>query len=130
MNMYHDPEIWERSRQFCSDLYQLTATDSYYQTFYYTPILRQIAVLIPTHIMLAYQAPKPDVLIRHLDFTLGAAYELRTLLMFNVLLDFEEKSPNRPLIHKINILIASINLLRERVQTGRAPRSKRTILWT
>ncbi|MCZ8144608.1 four helix bundle protein [Flavobacterium sp.] len=128
MNMYHDPEIWERSRQFCTELYQLTATDSYYQTLPYTPILRQIAVLIPTHVMLAYQAPKPELLIRHLDFTLGAAYELRTFLMYFSLLDFDEKSPNRLLVHKVNVLIASINLLRERVQTGRTPRPMRTII--
>lgn len=116
MSSFRELEIWKKSQDFCTSIFRGTSPLPTNPTQFTILELRQLSVLLPTNIALAYQANSKADFIRFLDFSLGAAYEIQTHLMLTDQLDYLTTEQTQALQQEAHQIILLITKIREEVK--------------
>jgi len=116
MYSFRELEIWKKSQDFCTSIFRGTSPLPSNQAQINRLELRQLSVLLPTNIALAYQANSKAEFLRFLDFSLGAAYEIQTHLLLTENLDYLTPEQARSLQKEANQIIQLISAIRQQVK--------------
>lgn len=116
MYSFRELEIWKKSQDFCTSIYSGTSPLPANQKKIYILELRQLSVMLPTNIALAFNANSKVEFLRFIDFSLGAAYEIQTHLLMTNQLDYLTKEQFSCLQRQIIQLIELITKIRIQVK--------------
>ncbi|MEN9335374.1 MAG: hypothetical protein RLZZ500_361 [Bacteroidota bacterium] len=116
MYSFRELEIWKKSQDFCTSIFRGTSPLPGHPNQIYVLELRQLSVMLPTHIALAYQSQSKADFLRFLDFSLGAAYEIQTHLLIAEPLTSLTLEQKESLQKEVNQLIELIGKIREHVK--------------
>ena len=116
MYSFRELEIWKKSQDFCTSIFRGTSPLPSHPNQIYVLELRQLSVMLPTHIALAYQSQSKADFLRFLDFSLGAAYEIQTHLLIAEPLTSLTLEQKESLQKEVNQLIELIGKIREHVK--------------
>ncbi len=95
MHRFKDLEIWKRSREFCSSIYEITSKFPDSEKFGLSNQLRRSSISIPSNIAEGSSRQSNKDFSRFLQITLGSAYEVETQLLIAYDLKFiSEKELN------------------------------------
>ena len=83
MHRFKDLEIWKLSRQFCSNIYSVTALFPDSEKFGITNQLRRASVSIPSNIAEGCSRSSNKDLAQFLEIAIGSAYEIETQLLIS-----------------------------------------------
>ena len=105
MHRFKDLEIWKRSREFSSRIYDITAKFPKSEAFGLTNQLRRASVSIPSNIAEGSSRKSNKDFSRFLEFTLGSAYEIETQLLIAYDLNFISETDLSLLSEDLNAII-------------------------
>jgi four helix bundle protein len=88
MHKYKVLGIWQKSRLFCSKIYNETASFPSEEKFGLTNQLRRASVSIPSNIAEGSSRSSNKDYARFLEIAIGSAYEVETQLLISVDLGF------------------------------------------
>ena len=81
MHRFKDLEIWKKSREFCSDIYELTSSFPDSEKFGLTTQLRRASVSIPSNVAEGCSRKSNKDFSRFLEISIGSMYEIETQLL-------------------------------------------------
>jgi four helix bundle protein len=81
MHRFKDLEIWKKSREFCSDIYELTSSFPDSEKFGLTNQLRRASVSIPSNVAEGCSRKSNKDFSRFLEISIGSMYEIETQLL-------------------------------------------------
>lgn len=81
MHRFKELEIWKKSRQFCSEIYNMTSSFPSDEKFGLTNQLRRASVSIPSNIAEGSSRNSQKDFSRFLEIAIGSAYEIETQLI-------------------------------------------------
>lgn len=88
MHKFKQLEIWKQSREFCTQIYTLTASFPNEEKFGLTNQLRRAAVSIPSNIAEGSSRKSNKDFTRFIEIAIGSAYEIETQLLISSDLGF------------------------------------------
>ena len=88
MHRFKGLETWKQSRQFCSEIYSITASFPSDEKFGLTNQLRRASVSIPSNIAEGCSRISNKDFSRFLEIAIGSAYEIETQLLIATDLGF------------------------------------------
>lgn len=83
MHRFKDLEIWKKSREFCSLVYEMTSNFPSEEKFGLTNQLRRAAVSVPSNIAEGCSRKSNKDFSRFLEIALGSMYEVETQLLIS-----------------------------------------------
>jgi len=105
MHRFKDLEIWKKSREFCSSIYEVTSKFPDSEKFGLTNQLRRASVSIPSNIAEGSSRHSNKDFLRFLQITLGSAYEVETQLLIAFDLKFIEQEELDVLLKSLESII-------------------------
>ncbi|RPI18402.1 MAG: four helix bundle protein [Ignavibacteriae bacterium] len=90
-NRFEEIEVWQISRAFAKDIYEITKNRHFTKDFDLKRQIRRCAVSIPSNIAEGYERKSNTEFIRFLYISKGSAGELRTQLYISKDLDYIEE---------------------------------------
>jgi four helix bundle protein len=81
MHRFKDLDMWKVSRQFCSEIYNVTTGFPEQEKFGLTNQLRRASVSIPSNIAEGCSRSSNKDLSRFLEIAIGSMYEIETQLL-------------------------------------------------
>ena len=112
MHRFKDLEIWKQSREFCSDIYTITASFPVDEKFGLTNQLRRASVSIPSNIAEGCSRGSNKDFSRFLEIAIGSAYEIETQLLIASDLKFISNEVLENLTLKLNNIVKMISKFR------------------
>jgi four helix bundle protein len=85
---FKELQIWQRSRVFCSSIYEITSNFPDNEKFGITNQLRRASVSIPSNIAEGSSRNSNKDFARFLQISIGSAYEIETQLLISADLKF------------------------------------------
>jgi len=83
MHRFKDLEIWKLSRQFCSEIYNITSNFPDSEKFGLTNQLRRTSVSVPSNIAEGYSRSSNKGFSRFLEIAIGSVFEIETQLLIS-----------------------------------------------
>ncbi|WP_347925733.1 four helix bundle protein [Pontimicrobium sp. SW4] len=105
MHRFKGLEIWKKSREFCSSIYEVTSKFPDSEKFGLTNQLRRASVSIPSNIAEGSSRHSNKDFLRFLQITLGSAYEVETQLLIAFDLKFIEQEELEVLLKSLGSII-------------------------
>jgi four helix bundle protein len=112
MHQFKELEIWKRSRLFCSEVYQVTASFPSDEKFGLTNQLRRALVSIPSNIAEGSSRNSNKDFSRFLEIAIGAAYEIETQVLIAFDLRFVSIEECEKLVNELAEIIKIISRFR------------------
>ena len=81
MHRFRDLDIWRRSRIFCKEIYQVTASFPSEEKFGLINQLRRASVSVPSNIAEGASRKSNKDFSRFLEIAIGSCYEIETQLL-------------------------------------------------
>ena len=88
MKNFKNLQIWKRSMELVTDLYEITETFPKAELYGLTSQIRRAAVSIPSNIAEGCGKNSSTDLARFLDISLGSAFEIETQLLLSISLEY------------------------------------------
>ncbi|NDV44096.1 four helix bundle protein [Flagellimonas sediminis] len=105
MHRFKELAIWKLSREFCSDIYEVTTTFLETEKFGIINQLRRASISVPSNIAEGCSRKSNKDFSRFLEIAIGSMYELETQLLISNDLGFITKEKAQELIKKLNGII-------------------------
>jgi len=105
MHRFKELAIWKLSRDFCSDIYEVTTTFPETEKFGIINQLRRASISVPSNIAKGCSRKSNKDFSRFLEIAIGSMYELETQLLISNDLGFITKEKAQELIKKLNGII-------------------------
>ncbi|KAB7530903.1 four helix bundle protein [Flagellimonas olearia] len=105
MHRFKDLDIWKLSREFCSDIYEVTGSFPETEKFGISNQLRRAAVSIPSNISEGCSRKSNKDFSRFLEIAMGSMYEVETQLLISNDLGFLSDKRLEFLVDKLNAII-------------------------
>ena len=105
MHRFKDLEIWKRSREFCTSIYEITSKFPDSEKFGLTNQLRRASVSIPSNISEGSSRHSNKDFARFLQISIGSAYEIETQLLIAFDLKFISEKELNDLISELDEII-------------------------
>ena len=105
MHRFKELAIWKLSREFCSDIYEVTTTFPETEKFGIINQLRRASISVPSNIAEGCSRKSNKDFSRFLEIAIGSMYELETQLLISNDLGFITKEKAQELIKKLNGII-------------------------
>lgn len=105
MRKFRELEIWKRSIDFCTEIYQTTNCFPPHEQFCLTNQLRRAAVSISSNIAEGCSRKSKKDFCRFLEISIGSAYEIETQLLIAGKLNYLENNLVDSLVLKIQDII-------------------------
>lgn len=105
MHRFKELTIWKLSREFCSDIYEVTTSFPETEKFGIINQLRRASVSVPSNIAEGCSRKSNKDFSRFLEIAIGSMYELETQLLISNDLGFVSKEKTQELIEKLNGII-------------------------
>jgi len=105
MHRFKELAIWKLSRDFCSDIYEVTTTFPETEKFGIINQLRRASISVPSNIAKGCSRKSNKDFSRFLEIAMGSMYELETQLLISNDLGFITKEKAQELIKKLNGII-------------------------
>lgn len=90
MHRYKDLKFWQLGREFCSEIYSITAVFPENEKFGLTSQLRRACISIPSNIAEGASRKSNKDFSRFLFMALGSCYEIETQLLISS--DFRKRT--------------------------------------
>ncbi|WP_296148038.1 four helix bundle protein [uncultured Flavobacterium sp.] len=117
MHRFKELEIWKKSRKFCSEIYNITATFPAEEKFGLTNQLRRASVSIPSNIAEGSSRNSQKDFSRFLEIAIGSAYEIETQLLIASDLGFLKIESLESLTNNIEEIIKMTSRFRATLKT-------------
>ncbi|MCR9262870.1 MAG: four helix bundle protein [Flavobacteriaceae bacterium] len=105
MHRFKDLDIWKLSREFCSDIYEVTGSFPETEKFGISNQLRRAVVSIPSNISEGCSRKSNKDFSRFLEIAMGSMYEVETQLLISNDLGFLSDKRLEFLVGKLNAII-------------------------
>lgn len=105
MHRFKDLEIWKKSREFCSEIYEVTCHFPDEEKFGLTNQLRRASVSVPSNIAEGCSRRSNKDFSRFLEIAIGSLYEVETQLLISNDLGFLSDEKLNTLIVKHNSIV-------------------------
>ncbi|WP_375324653.1 four helix bundle protein [Flagellimonas sp. GZD32] len=105
MHRFKDLEIWKLSRNFCSDIYEVTSTFPEIEKFGITNQLRRASVSVPSNIAEGASRKSNKDFSRFLEIAIGSMYEIETQLLISNDLNLLENTELKLLLQKLDAIV-------------------------
>jgi len=105
MHRFKDLEVWRMSRQFCSEIYTVTASFPDGEKFGLTNQLRRAAVSIASNIAEGASRSSDKDFCRFLEIAIGSAYEIESQLLISSDLNFISLDKTNDLINTLDRIV-------------------------
>ena len=105
MHRFKDLEIWKLSREFCSDIYEVTSTFPELEKFGLINQLRRGSVSMPSNIAKGCSRKSNKEFARFLEIAIGSMYEVETQLLISNDLEFLPNPDLERLLGKLDSII-------------------------
>jgi four helix bundle protein len=105
MHRYKDLKFWQKSREFCKNVYQITSSFPESEKFSLTSQLRRAAVSIPSNIAEGCSRKSNKDFSRFLTIALGSCYEIETQLLISNDLGFISEMELKKSLKKLDSII-------------------------
>jgi S23 ribosomal protein. len=105
MHRFKDLEIWKQSRQFCKDIYEISATFPDSEKFGLINQLRRASVSVPSNIAEGASRKSNKDFSRFLEITIGSCYEIETQLLIANDLGFLHDENLNELLAKLESIV-------------------------
>jgi four helix bundle protein len=105
MHRFKDLGIWKLSREFCSDIYEVTGSFPESEKFGISNQLRRAAVSIPSNISEGCSRKSNKDFSRFLEIAIGSMYEVETQLLISNDLGFLSDNRLEFLLAKLNSIV-------------------------
>ena len=112
MHRFKELDIWKLSREFCSEVYAITATFPETEKFGITSQLRRASVSVPSNIAEGCSRNSNKDFSRFLEITIGSLYELETQLLISNDLGFVSEKKTQELIQKLTAIVKMTSKLK------------------
>ncbi len=112
MHKFKELGIWQKSRLFCSKIYNETASFPSDEKFGLTNQLRRASVSIPSNIAEGSSRSSNKEFARFLEIAIGSAYEVETQLLIAVDLGFITQEKAKELCDLLEEIIKMTSKLR------------------
>ncbi len=112
MHNYKKLEIWKRSKDFCVEIYRITAQFPAEEKFGLTVQLRRAAVSVPSNIAEGSSRRSHRDFARFLEVATGSGYEIETQLLIAQDLGFLDKSTRINLSEELDEILRMIYIFR------------------
>ena len=112
MHQFKELEIWKRSRQFCSEIYKITANFPSEEKFGLTNQLRRASVSIPSNIAEGSSRNSNKDFSRFLEIAIGLAYEIETQILIASDLGFITSEESIKLANQLAEIVKMISRFR------------------
>ena len=109
MHQFKELLIWQKSRNFCSEIYSITSTFPNDEKFGITNQLRRASVSIPSNIAEGSSRNSNKDFSRFLEIAIGSAYEIETQLLIASDLGFIKTEQLELLINQLDEIIKMIS---------------------
>ena len=109
MHQFKELLIWQKSRNFCSEIYSITSTFPNDEKFGITNQLRRASVSIPSNIAEGSSRNSNKDFSRFLEIAFGSAYEIETQLLIASDLGFIKTEQLELLINQLDEIIKMIS---------------------
>lgn len=109
MHQFKELLIWQKSRNFCSEIYSITSTFPNDEKFGITNQLRRASVSIPSNIAEGSSRNSNKDFSRFLEIAFGSAYEIETQLLIASDLGFIKTEQLELLIIQLDEIIKMIS---------------------
>ena len=116
---FKDLQIWQKSRIFCSKIYEITSRFPESEKFGLSSQLRRASVSIPSNIAEGSSRASDKDFSRFLQLTLGSAYEIETQLLIANDLDLIDNSQLNELLNDLNIIIKMTSKFKSTLKLNR-----------
>jgi four helix bundle protein len=105
MHRFKDLDIWKLSRQFCSQLYLVTANFPDNEKFGLTNQLRRASVSVPSNIAEGCSRSSNKDFSRFLEIAIGSIYEIETQLLIAFDLGYINQSKLEELLYNLDLIL-------------------------
>jgi four helix bundle protein len=105
MHRFKDLEIWRLSRNFCSDIYEITSSFPETEKFGITNQLRRASVSVPSNIAEGSSRKSKRDFSRFLEIAIGSLYEIETQLIISKDLKFIRENELQKLLNNLESII-------------------------
>ncbi|RIV68539.1 four helix bundle protein [Flagellimonas aequoris] len=105
MHRFKELTTWKLSKEFCSDIYEVTTSFPETEKFGIINQLRRASVSVPSNIAEGCSRKSNKDFSRFLEIAIGSMYELETQLLISNDLGFVSKEKTQELIEKLNGII-------------------------
>lgn len=109
MHQFKELLIWQKSRNFCSEIYSVTSTFPNDEKFGITNQLRRASVSIPSNIAEGSSRNSNKDFSRFLEIAIGSAYEIETQLLIASDLGFIKTQKLVLIINQLDEIIKMIS---------------------
>ncbi len=109
MHQFKELLIWQKSRNFCSEIYSVTSTFPNEEKFGITNQLRRASVSIPSNIAEGSSRNSNKDFSRFLEIAIGSAYEIETQLLIASDLGFIKTEKLVLIINQLDEIIKMIS---------------------
>jgi four helix bundle protein len=109
MHQFKELLIWQKSRNFCSEIYSVTSTFPNDEKFGITNQLRRASVSIPSNIAEGSSRNSNKDFSRFLEIAIGSAYEIETQLLIASDLGFIKSEKLVLIINQLDEIIKMIS---------------------
>jgi four helix bundle protein len=109
MHQFKELLIWQKSRNFCSEIYSVTSTFPNDEKFGITNQLRRASVSIPSNIAEGSSRNSNKDFSRFLEIAIGSAYEIETQLLIASDLGFIKTEKLVLIINQLDEIIKMIS---------------------
>lgn len=117
MHNYKKLEIWKKSREFCSEIYMITASFPNEEKFGLTSQLRRASISIPCNIAEGSSRKSQKDFAHFLTIAIGSAYEIETQILIALDLNLIALERQESLSHKLVEIIKMISSFRTTLST-------------
>ena len=114
---FKELQIWQRSRLFCSKIYELTSKFPESEKFGLTNQLRRASVSIPSNIAEGSSRKSNKDFMRFLQIAIGSAYEIETQLLISFDLKFMTNKDLDSTISELSEIIKMISKFKSTLKT-------------
>lgn len=105
MHRFKDLEVWKLSRQFCSQIYLVTANFPDNEKFGLTNQLRRASVSVPSNIAEGCSRSSNKDFSRFLEIAIGSIYEIETQLLIAFDLGYINQGKLNELLYNLDVIV-------------------------
>jgi four helix bundle protein len=116
MHRFKKLEMWQQSRVFCTEIYDVTSLFPDSERFGLTSQLRRSSVSIPSNIAEGSSRNSNKDFSRFLEIAIGSAYEIETQLLIASDLKFITTEKLESLTNKLENIIKMISKFRSTIK--------------
>ena len=112
MHKFKELAIWQRSRLFCSKVYEIPSNFPESEKFGLTNQLRRASVSILSNIAEGSSRKSNKDFSRFLQIALGSAYEIETQLLISSVLKFISIEELNTIVNELNEIVKMVSKLK------------------